>query len=226
MKNRLFAIAQQAWRWVVALLLACLLECWAKSWRVRWVGEEHLDVPRRRVFAFWHGQQMGLLVARHRAKLTTLVSWSNDGALQAQVMRRLGLGVVRGSSSRGAAVGLLSMIRAVRGGRDAAFAVDGPKGPKQRAKPGAVAVANSSGALLLPVASAARRSLRLGRAWDDFEIPLPFTTVAVAIGSPVDTQVLADGEKILSEAIQSARGVAEQALLEAPAKLANSLPLS
>ena len=220
------SMIRSALRWSAGLLLACLLKCWAKSWRVRWVGDEYLALPGSRVFAFWHGQQMGLLVARRRARLTTLVSWSNDGALQAQVMRRLGLEVVRGSSSRGAAVGLLSMIRAVRGGSDAAFAVDGPKGPKQRAKRGALAVAKSSDALLLPIASAARQSVRIGRAWDGFEVPLPFTTVAIAVGPPVESECSAAGSDRLRDAIQSARSAAERVLLESPATLANSLPLS
>lgn len=98
-----------------------------------------------------------------------------------------GLRVVRGSSSRGGARGLAALVRTMkRDGADAAFAVDGPRGPREVVKGGAVVAARAAGAVLVPMAGAIRHGLVLGRAWDRFAIAWPFTRVDVALGKPVD----------------------------------------
>ena len=191
------------WFWrALGALLAALVRAWAKTWQVRWIDA---PPPERSVYAFWHGQQMALVAARRDTPLTTLVSLSRDGELQASVMRRLGLDVVRGSSTRGGARGLRGMIRAVRAGSDAAFAVDGPRGPAHRAKQGALVVSELAQAPVVPVASAARRVWVLQRAWDRFEIPFPFTTVTIAVGSARTFPPDADGALQLARAIQRER---------------------
>ena len=127
--------------------------------------------PSRRVLAFLHGQQMALLAVRRAVPAAVLVSHSKDGDVQQAVMRTLGFRVARGSSSRGGARGLLRIVGLVRSGLDAAFAVDGPRGPIGVPKPGAALVARRAGVALVPVASASRRKVVLGGAWDAFEIP-------------------------------------------------------
>jgi lysophospholipid acyltransferase (LPLAT)-like uncharacterized protein len=196
------------------VLLAWLVRSWAATWRVRAIDHTRLLEPSARapvVFAFWHGQQLGLVAPRRGRALATLVSWSNDGTLQASVMRSLGLHVVRGSSSRGASAGLRGMLRAVQRGVDVALAVDGPRGPKRVPKRGALMLVQKSGALLIPVASAARHRLVLRRAWDEFEIPLPFTSVVVVLGPPLEAASSRAAAGQLGQAIDRAR---EQARLE------------
>jgi len=196
-------VLERRWfRRALGALLAGLVRVWAKTWRVHWIDA---PPPERSVYAFWHGQQMALVAGRRGARLATLVSLSRDGELQASVMRRLGLEVVRGSSSRGGARGLRGMIRAVRSGADAAFAVDGPRGPAHEAKRGALVVGALARARIVPVATAARRAWVLGRAWDRFEIPLPFTTVAIAIGAARSFAANAEGARELARAIQRER---------------------
>jgi lysophospholipid acyltransferase (LPLAT)-like uncharacterized protein len=138
-----------------------------------------------RVFAFLHGQQMALTSVRGIRETAVLVSHSRDGELQASVMRALSLRVVRGSSSRGGARSLRALARLVRAGMSVALAVDGPRGPAGKPKPGAAALARLGGASLVPVASAAARKIVLRRTWDAFEIPLPFSRVVVVIGAPL-----------------------------------------
>jgi lysophospholipid acyltransferase (LPLAT)-like uncharacterized protein len=199
-------------RQLLGVALSWLVRGWARTWRIHWIdGPPARDSARRTVYAFWHGQQMALAARRYPGPLATLVSLSRDGQLQASVMRRLGLVVVRGSSSRGGARGLYAMIRAVQGGADAAFAVDGPRGPLYSAKRGALVVAERTRARLVPVACAARRTWVLERAWDRFEIPLPFTTVAIAVGQARRFEPTEQGAVELGEAIQRERARALQA---------------
>jgi lysophospholipid acyltransferase (LPLAT)-like uncharacterized protein len=64
--------------------------------------------------------------------------------------------------------------------------VDGPRGPYGVAKEGAVVAARATGALLVPMGSAAPRALVLRRAWDRFAIAWPFTRVTVTLGPPIE----------------------------------------
>jgi lysophospholipid acyltransferase (LPLAT)-like uncharacterized protein len=128
---------------------------------------------------------MALTRAPRRRTTSALVSLSADGALQSGVLRALGLRVVRGSSSRRGASGLKAIVRRLRAGQDAAFAVDGPRGPRGEPKPGAQIAARLSRGLCVPVGCAAERTQVLAKAWDRFSIPLPFSRVVIWVGSPL-----------------------------------------
>jgi lysophospholipid acyltransferase (LPLAT)-like uncharacterized protein len=138
------------------------------------------------ILCFWHGEQLPLLLWRRRRPTVALVSRSLDGELQAHALPAFGIRIERGSTSRGGAAGLAAIVRRLRRGEDAAFAVDGPRGPRFSVAPGARAAARLAGGLLVPMGSGAPRGLTLERAWDKFRIPLPFARVAVALGAPLD----------------------------------------
>ncbi len=150
------------------------------------------------------------------------MSFSRDGDLQARALPVLGLAVRRGSTSRGGVRGLAALVRLLRGGMDAAFAVDGPRGPWGVVKPGAAAAARFAGGVLVPLGCAASRSWVLKKAWDRFEIPLPFARVVVSVGSPLDLAHLDpdDASPRIHEAIQAciarARGLLDGALAGGP----------
>jgi lysophospholipid acyltransferase (LPLAT)-like uncharacterized protein len=170
-------------------VLGLVVRLWAATWRVRLVLEPGAETGPR-VLAFWHGKQLPLVAVRSR-NAVALVSWSKDGELQTGVMRSLGLAVVRGSSSKGGATALRAVVSALARGLDAVFAVDGPRGPAGRAKPGALLAARLSGARMVPVGSAVSRATVLGRAWDRFTLPWPFARVVVVAGAPLDVDAAA-----------------------------------
>ena len=180
---------------LVGVLGGLLVRLWLATLRVRVVAHPALESVRERpwVLAFWHGTQWPLLAWRRRRPTVVLVSWSRDGRMQARALRMQGFEVVRGSSSRGGARGLAALVRAMRRrGADAAFAVDGPRGPHGIVKGGAVLAARAAGAVLVPVAGAVRRGVVLRRAWDRFAIAWPFTRVDVTLGDPVDPATAPD----------------------------------
>jgi lysophospholipid acyltransferase (LPLAT)-like uncharacterized protein len=148
--------------------------------------------PRPWVLCFWHGEQLPLLAWRRRRTTVALVSHSLDGQMQARALGLQGLSVERGSTSRGGARGLVAIVRRLRAGEDAAFAVDGPKGPRCCVQPGAGAAARLSGGVLVPMGSASPRGITLERAWDKFRVPLPFSRVAVCLGAPLDASASDD----------------------------------
>jgi lysophospholipid acyltransferase (LPLAT)-like uncharacterized protein len=59
---------------------------------------------------------------------------------------------------------------------------DGPKGPRFKFKPGAILLAQMSGRPMLPLAYAASRAWLVK--WDKFVIPVPFSRVVIAVGTP------------------------------------------
>lgn len=170
--------------------------------------ERMKDVPW--VLAFFHGTQWPLLAWKRRRPTLVMVSHSADGELQAGALRLLGFLVVRGSSSRGGARGLASIVRRLRRADvDAAFAVDGPRGPYGEVKPGALLAARRAGGVMVPMGSAVHRGKRFARAWDRFEIAWPFTRVTVVLGPPMtppaaEPKTSGAAERALAVAIHTA----------------------
>jgi hypothetical protein len=178
-----------ALRAVLGFALGVIARLWLATLRVRLEIDPALDASGDRpwVLVFFHGTQFPLLAWRRRNKTLVMVSLSNDGAMQARALRRVGLEIVRGSSSNGGARGLATLVRRMRGeGLDAAFAVDGPRGPYGVPKPGAVLAARRADAVLVPIGSAISRGWVLSKAWDRFALPRPFSEVAVVLGGPLE----------------------------------------
>jgi lysophospholipid acyltransferase (LPLAT)-like uncharacterized protein len=173
-------------RALLGFLVGWIVAAWLWSLRLRVVdetGEEVRSSTRPWVLVFFHGTQVPLLAWRRRRKTAVLVSWSRDGEIQSRVMARAGMHVVRGSSSRGGVRGLVAMVRALRApDLDAAFAVDGPRGPYGVVHPGAAACAQKVGGVLVPIGSAATPSKVLLRAWDRMALPWPFARAVVVLG--------------------------------------------
>src|SRR3954468_11566429 len=116
----------------LGVLLGIIARVWLSTLRVRVVIDPTLarNDDRPWVLAFFHGTQWPLLAWRRRRKTVVLVSLSRDGQMQAKALALQGLRVVRGSSSRGGVRGLAVLVRRMKRERaDAAFAVDGPRGP-------------------------------------------------------------------------------------------------
>jgi lysophospholipid acyltransferase (LPLAT)-like uncharacterized protein len=61
---------------------------------------------------------------------------------------------------------------------------DGPRGPRMRAKAGAIKAAQLSGAPVLPVSGAVGRRRILG-SWDSFCLALPFSRGVIQWGEPI-----------------------------------------
>jgi len=159
------------------------------TWRTR---ELHFDRAegvhesgRPVVFAFWHGVLLPLEYVCRNRNIQVLSSLHRDGEISARLMTALGYGVVRGSSTRGSARGLLRMLARAVEGLDLAVTPDGPTGPAESVKRGVFYLAEKSGGKLIPVGAAASRGRRLS-SWDRFLIPLPFARVSVVYGEPLE----------------------------------------
>jgi lysophospholipid acyltransferase (LPLAT)-like uncharacterized protein len=177
-------------RAIVGVLLGLLARVWLMTLRVSLTVHPSLLAgeasERPWVLAFFHGKQWPLLAWKRRRTTAVMVSLSKDGAIQTRALEVLGFSVVRGSSSRGGARGLAAIVRRLRGGEDAAFAVDGPRGPYGVPKPGVLLAAQKADALIVPMGSAIKAGKVFEGAWDRFALAWPFARVAVTLGAPLD----------------------------------------
>ena len=185
------ASPRRFFRSALGVLLGIVVRLYLTTLRVTVRADPALDGAENRpwILCFWHGDQLPLLRFQRRRPTVALVSHSADGQMQARALAVQGLFVERGSSSRGGARGLVAVVRRLARGQDAAFALDGPKGPRFTVRPGARAAARLSSGVLVPMGSAAPFGVTLERTWDRFRIPLPFSKVAVRLGPPLPATV-------------------------------------
>ena len=156
-------------------------------WRVE--GTEHYDAVlasgRQPIMAFWHGRILSGTLYFQRRGIVVITSENFDGEWIARIIQRFGFGTARGSSSRGGLRAMLQLVRDMEKGRPAAFTLDGPRGPARVAQPGAIWLARATGNPVVPFHMEASKRWTAS-SWDHTQIPKPFTTVAVAIGEPLE----------------------------------------
>jgi hypothetical protein len=206
--------------WAIALALRLL----HRTLRVRLV--DHDDAFGRRaagrqiVAAFWHDgiPLLPLLATRLRwsGQVSVMLSWHRDAEIAAQALRHLGIRAVRGSGTRGWLGALRGLLTARARGDDVVMVPDGPRGPRHRAKDGAVQLARATGLPLVAIGAAARPVRRLG-SWDRMQIPVPFARVALVMSAPVELPTdRAEAVGALEAALARANGEAEALVGAAP----------
>ncbi|MFO7718274.1 MAG: lysophospholipid acyltransferase family protein [Thermodesulfobacteriota bacterium] len=162
------------------------------------------------VFAIWHDELFPLCTLHRGEGVVAVVSQSRDGDILASVLRSLGYRLARGSTHRGGLRALVGACREMQQSRrDAVLTVDGPKGPRHEAKPGAVYLAARTGALLVPTRVTMSRVKRFEKAWDKFQLPLPGSRCVVRYATPypVSADVLQS-----ARSLESARNRLQEAL--------------
>lgn len=135
---------------------------------------------------------------RHGA---ALISASRDGDLLSDAIRRFDYDVVRGSSSKLGATGLLQLSEVLANGRDVVITPDGPRGPAYELGPGIIFLAQKSGAAVLPMNMEYSSCWRV-KSWDRFIIPKPFSNVRVIIGEPQQINPTSTDEEFEAERLR------------------------
>jgi lysophospholipid acyltransferase (LPLAT)-like uncharacterized protein len=174
---------------LAGLLIWFFSRFFARTARVRVIGGEYLVQARAAapayIFATLHENAFAGMSLHAFQKYAVLCSLSRDGELVAQLARRLGLGAIRGSSSRGGLEARTGLLNAIRSGVSPAITVDGPRGPRRIAKAGVIDAARKSGAWIIPMASVSASRIEFTRSWDRFRFPLPFSRVVTIYMPPI-----------------------------------------
>ncbi len=168
------------------------------------------DVPL--ILAMWHGQHFLAPFIKREYPAKVLISRHRDGEINAIAAKRLGIGTIRGSGSRGGTFigkggvsAFREMLDALEEGCSVAMTADVPTVARV-AGLGVVKLASASGRPIYPLAIATKRRIEL-KTWDRTAVNLPFGLCAGVVGEAI--RVPADAD---SEMLESARSALETSL--------------
>lgn len=136
------------------------------------------------ILVVWHEVVLPFSYHFRGSNIHAMASQSFDGELAARMSACFGFESVRGSSSKGGSEGLRELQKASEQVPYCGLTVDGPRGPRRVAKPGAAILSARTGYPIVPAACGIPRAWRM-KSWDRMLIPKPFGRVILAFGSPI-----------------------------------------
>ena len=107
------------------------------------------------------------------------------------------------------------MAQRLEEGIDAAFTIDGPRGPRYIAKPGPVMLARRTRRPIVVFHIGLERAWTLEKTWDQFQIPKPFTRAVLVIAPPIEVpedinrEGLEEKHQEMQKMLERVRDVAE-----------------
>ena len=170
----------------------------ATNWETRLAPSSAalLDSGRPFLACFWHGRLMVMAAwNRHARKFDIMISAHRDGRFIARAVHHLGYGIVTGSGGRGGTAALIHAQQILVDGGAMIITPDGPRGPRMRAKEGAVKAAQVAGVPLTPMSCAVSRC-RVLDSWDRFCVVLPLGRGVVLADEPMIVPSDADAEEL------------------------------
>lgn len=164
--------------------------------------ERYWAEGRPMIGCFWHNRMLLMpFIWPSDRPISMLISKHGDGRLISDIIGRLGIDTIAGSTSRGGADALRTMISTLEAGVSVAVTPDGPRGPRMHAAAGAVQAARLAGVPLVPVSLATSRRKALG-SWDRFLVCWPFGKGVFVWGNAIE--IASDAGEAEVEAARSA----------------------
>jgi lysophospholipid acyltransferase (LPLAT)-like uncharacterized protein len=179
---------QDILRVIGLFVLSQVVNLLCKSLKVTFKNKEVINnlenQNRNFVLAFWHGQMLLAWYLHRNKNFTALISKSKDGDLLEKILRPWKYNVVRGSSSNGGGVALSIMVDYARDNESVVITPDGPRGPANRMKAGAVITAKKSRIPLILIGVGYKKK-RVLKSWDKFEIPKFYSEAKAVYSDPI-----------------------------------------
>jgi len=168
---------------------------------LRWqaVESQNLEAVRaqgkRLILTFWHSRIFTATYHFRKCGIVVMTSRNRDGEYIARVIQRFGYQPARGSASRGSHSATVECLRGMKNGKDVGLTIDGPRGPRYIAKPGAAYLARKSGNPVMPFNISVEKKWVM-RSWDHFQIPKPFSRAVLISADPIYVDANASPEEI------------------------------
>ncbi|MDX8390288.1 MAG: lysophospholipid acyltransferase family protein [Mariprofundaceae bacterium] len=175
--------------WLIPKLIFIIHKCLIITISWEFVGQSfRKEEAEPFLLSFWHARGLMMPYAFRHWHGYVLMSEHRDGGFISDAVNLMGVQTIRGSSTRGGAKAILQMIRRAKEEKcGLGITPDGPKGPREKVKPGIVQIAAKSSLPILPVCYAASRYWR-AKSWDQFYIPKPFSRGVFIFGEKIDLQ--------------------------------------
>ncbi len=181
-------VKQNTLRFLGNLILKHSLDALCKTLRIKYKNKKAIDSLNKEnqnfVLAFWHQTMLISWFVNRNKNFAALTSKSKDGDLLARQLKHWKYEVVRGSSSKGGDVALAIMVDLAKNGKSVAITPDGPRGPVNKFKAGAVITAKKSKVPLVLMGVGIKSKKRLN-SWDKFQVPNPFSEVQIIFSDPI-----------------------------------------
>lgn len=196
---------------VIAAITSAAVRLIGPTLRLEIIGVHNAVQIRDRdepaIGAFWHRCIFPAVWIWRNRGIVVLNTVNFDGQWTRRVIERLGFGTAQGSSSRGAIEGLTVMAKRLEEGRHVALTIDGPRGPRYIAKPGAVILARRTGKPISVFHIGVKSGYTFRKSWDLFRLPYPFSRAVMVCAPPVRVSLDAD-----STAVKQKQGEVQAAL--------------
>ena len=137
------------------------------------------------IIVFWHRKIFTVCNAtRIIKKKASIVSASKDGEILAELLKREGNKLIRGSSNKDNIKSLKEAMKYAKNKYTLGIAIDGPGGPVFEPKSGAIFIAKKTGMPIVPVSSYCSKKWIFKNMWDKLEIPMPFSRCVHYVAEP------------------------------------------
>src|SRR5277367_6243296 len=165
-----------------------------------WQHAERVYAQKRQcIWAFWHRVIIPIVWWYRNHGVVVMNTTAFDGQWTRKVIEWFGFGTAQGSSSRGGLRGLAVMARRMGEGKDCAFTIDGPRGPRYVAKPGPVMLARKTGCPIMVFHVGVDRGKTFEKTWDHFLMPAPFARAMILFAPPIYVPQDADANAMESK---------------------------
>jgi lysophospholipid acyltransferase (LPLAT)-like uncharacterized protein len=151
----------------------------------------------RQIFVLSERDSIALAGITADMGFVVLVAHGRDGDWASAALEAIGCQVVRGSTRRGGARALATLLsRLDVDARPAGLVVDGPLGPVGVAQPGAALCAIRTARPIHVLSGAASRAVVVHRAWSRIYVPLPFSRVVLFCDGPLSIPTTPDRQAV------------------------------
>ena len=154
-------------------------------------GEEHLlsliNTGKPIMVCVWHGRLLfpSWYIRLKTTNLHAIASRHNDAEIMAQILKKWGYRLIRGSTRKDGKVVVQKMAEVFKNAGIIAVTSDGPKGPPRIAKAGSTSLALKHNVQIITITGSATKYWQMN-SWDRFMLPKPFGEIQLIISPPLD----------------------------------------
>ena len=176
-------------RFIIPFLVFIYYKVWSWTWRLKIHEPEDMKARLKNketvILAHWHGDELVLLGLIGYYRVATMTSTSKDGEIMNTLVHLVGGLTSRGSATRGGVRALKGLLRIIKNKkRNCSMAVDGPKGPLHKAKPGVFELARLLKAPIYVAGVTSDRAIHFTKSWNKTYLPKLFSKVVVVWEGP------------------------------------------
>ena len=165
---------------ILGTILYYILRIISFTLRVEIVNKYNIDMQKAHIYGFWHSKLfITPIFFKDVEKKLAMSSPTKDGELISVPLEKMGYVLVRGSSDKKSISSTISLLKYLKKGYSIGTPLDGPKGPKEKAKKGLLYLCQKTSVPLVPVGISYSNKWILKKTWDKFEIPKPFSKVRI-----------------------------------------------